>query len=63
MSSIERKPIIEQEVKFYYSNGLYKFFCQSTAKLFIILFGIIRFVVDPASVLKREQYASLVSCL
>jgi len=58
----EKQPIMADVVNWFYSKGLYEFFCKTTAKLFSIVFAILNAIADPFSV-SGKQAAGLVSCL
>lgn len=55
-----KKPIIEQEVNLSYTKGLYKFFCKTTARVFLIVIAILSSISGRIRREKFEQLAGLV---
>ena len=55
-----KNPIIEKTIKLPETEGLYKFFCKTTAALFMLAMSILSLELD---VLTIGQFEKLVSCL
>lgn len=55
-----KNPIIEKAIKLPETEGLYKFFCKTTAALFMVAMSILSLALD---VLTMGQFEKLVSCL
>lgn len=58
-----RIPLVEKVVNLLYTKGLYKFYCQTTLKLFLIAIAILENVHDFSEKIKACDYKKLVACL